>query len=82
MLVFIIYEKWLPNGRREALSFDNHFIRAAKIIIIFQTETEDHIKNYFFTTFSSNTFPSSSATFITYIPVARPLTSMLPKPDC
>ena len=43
----VVYEKWLPNGRHEALSFDNHSTRAAKVRIFFQTETEIPIKNLF-----------------------------------
>ena len=82
MAVFLFTKKWPPNDRREALSFDNHFIRDAKVIIFFQTEIGNFGKTYCFTIFSSNTLPSSSATFIMYIPVARPLMSMHPKHDC
>lgn len=47
MLVLIVYKKWPPNDRHKAMSFGNHFIRAAKVIIIFQTEIENPIKKLF-----------------------------------
>lgn len=43
MAVISFTKKWSQNDRRMAMSFSDHFIRAARVRIIFRTEMENLI---------------------------------------